>query len=140
VGEITKVILIRTIPVGQFLNDKIGMEMSISGDESPEEQLSLLKKRIDEWHRKEYPHIYQEETYPQSFPNPNRFERITDSKEPMTVIYEKGPIAIATDNTLEAIKTAPTLEILKSFKIIASSDPSKVLYNAYNKRLKELVS
>lgn len=43
-------------------------------------------------------------------------------------------------DTLTAIKTAPTLEELKTYKTIASLDKSKdqSIYNAYCKRLKEL--
>lgn len=41
-------------------------------------------------------------------------------------------------DTLAQIQTAPNLETLKSFKVIASSDPTRELYNAYCLRMKEL--
>ena len=120
--KITTVSLSKTIPTGPYMNDKIGLEATLSPGESEFEALDMLNKTIDEWHKKSNPHLYQEEKYPQ----------------PMTVVYEKSPIAMATSNTLEAIKTAATLEELKSYKLVASVD--KELYNVYNQRVKDLTN
>lgn len=78
-----------------------------------------------------------QETYPQPFPNPNRFDKITDSKESMTIIYQQGSGTELADY-LANIQTAVSLDELKSYKLLAAND--KTLYNAYNQRLKELTN
>lgn len=42
--------------------------------------------------------------------------------------------------TLWLIQNAPDLDALKAFKLLASSDPTKVLYEAYMLRLKQLTN
>lgn len=141
---IEKVTYQKAFATGPFLQEKIGIEIFVTPDDDADMVFKMAKDRVDAWHKEANPHLYQEETYPQSFPNPNRFDHITDSKNPMQVTYQNGAIPIISEdkgkpeNTLYLIQNAPTLEILKTFKVIASSNPSKVLYNAYCQRIKEL--
>lgn len=112
---------------GEFLQHKPGLGCEITGDTTDDEALDMLEKLLNKWHTKK------------TFGTP--FE----SLKPETVVYSSiATIPIISEDkgkpgdTLTEIQNAPTLEILKTFKVIASSDPSKVLYNAYCARLKQL--
>ena len=68
--KVEKVTFQTTYNIGPFLNTKVGFEAtvdqqtigvnggSIRGEE-PGEVLSKLRILADEWHKKEYPHLYQ---------------------------------------------------------------------------------
>lgn len=142
--KITKVSYQKTYSIGPYLTDRVGFEAEPSNDwvredgklewETPEIILSRLENLADEWHKKEHPHLYQQEVKGFGDLPENQKTKVTFGPPP-TIEYEKEPAP----NYLTLIQEAPDLDALKSFKVIASSDPTKELYNAYNKRLKELI-
>lgn len=87
----------------------------------------MIEKLLDKWHTKKTSGTPFESLKPEIV--------VYSSVTTIPIISEdKGK----PEDTLYLIQNAPTLEILKTFKVIASSDPSKVLYNAYCERLKYL--
>lgn len=136
--KIERITFGKTIAMPGYNNDKPEIEATLEDGDTLESVLSALNKRLTDWHKAEYPHLYQEENkQPWMGPEVNAPRQTIEFRrvESIPIISEdKGD----PDETLRLIQNAPTLEILKTFKVIASSDPSKVLYNAYYKRIGEL--
>lgn len=119
--------------IGPYLQERPGVNADVILDEGEDQEecalkvLHYLKSITDKFHMQANPHMYKE-----------------GALTPLT--YAPTPLAeIQTDkadpaSTLGLIQNAPNLEILKSFKVIASSDPTKELYNAYCLRMKELAN
>ena len=136
--KITKVSYQKTYSIGPYLTDRVGFEADLGDNESCTEALAQLRKEADDWHIKTNPHSYQES---ESMRGQIIRETIKGAAQSSLPIGPPAPMQIEKDNPediLDLIQNAPSLEVLKTFKVLASSDPSKVLYNAYNKRLKEL--
>lgn len=142
--EITKISHGLTIGNLKYGNVKPGVvEATLKPGETMEDALDELDNRLNAWHRKKYPHLYQEEQYPQPFPNnPDpRFHHMTSGQISTEITYgplpiiskeeEPGPLA-----TMMGIENAKSLEELKSFKLLINND--KQLYDAYCQKLKEL--
>lgn len=138
--KIEKVSISRTIPTGPYMNDKISMEASLHGGESHETVLDNLSYLINEWHKKSNPHLYQEGVQqPKELGHGFAAHLVPGVNQSM---QQSHPV-IKTETSdpahiLTAIQSAPTLEELKTYKTLAASDPTKILYNAYNQRIKEL--
>ena len=60
--KIDKVTFQTTYNIGPFLNVKVGFEASVSDGENEFAALTTLKQTADEWHKLEYPHLYQEQS------------------------------------------------------------------------------
>lgn len=135
---IEKVTYQKAFATGPFLQEKIGIEIFVTPDDDADTVFKMAKDRVDAWHKEANPHLYQEENkQPWMGPEVNAPRQTIEFRrvESIPIISEdKGD----PDETLRIIQNAPTIEILKTFKVIASSDPSKVLYNAYYKRIGEL--
>jgi len=61
--KIEKVTYQKTYSIGPYLTERIGFEASSEGipGDHPHEMLSMLRESADAWHRKNNPHLYQEE-------------------------------------------------------------------------------
>ncbi len=129
--KITTVSLSRTIPTGAYMNDKITMEASLHPGESHETVLDNLSHLINDWHKKANPHLYDNGVNGSDLPAHLKTE-ITFGPPPTIQTERADP-----NDTLALIQNAPSLEILTTFKLLASKD--KDLYAAYNLRLKQLV-
>lgn len=104
---IEKLFYQKTVCVGQFLFDKIGGEATIDPGQTPDEVLSNLNKTVTDWHRKEYPHLYQE---PPAWANtPVAAPRQKIELLP-TISKDKERIEIAIDNA----ETIADLQYLRS--------------------------
>lgn len=103
-----------------------------------EDALDELDERLNAWHKKRYPHLYQEEKlieYAKGKSDEGVRMPLQFNQPPHIIEYEKEP---STD-ILSAIQSATTLEELKTFKTIAGSPGNEELYKAYNSRVKELM-
>lgn len=129
---IEKVTYQKAFATGPFLQEKIGIEIFVTPDDDADMVFKMAKDRVDAWHKEANPHLYQEgPVEAQPFVRSN----YQSSEKELKIEYINTD---TTADTLTEIQNALTLEILKTFKVIASSDPSKVLYNAYCQRIKEL--
>jgi hypothetical protein len=130
-----------TIGDNKFGNSRPGVvEASIKNGRTLEEALDELDERLNCWHRKRYPTLYQE-TKPLEFvpQNPESY-RQTDRFMP-EVVRDIPIISKDSDNhneTLELIQNAPDMEALLSFKLLANNNA--ILYAAYCERLKYLLA
>ena len=137
---VRKVAFEKTIGMPNYSNDRpIVLEADLEPGETKEQAWTRMNQDMIAWHKAEYPHLYQPENvtsgyYSTDLPNP-----------PITTYPAPGIINIQDEKTdcndiLVLIRTAPTLEELKTYKTLASADQSKerTLYSAYNQRLKTL--
>lgn len=146
---VRKVAFEKTIGMPNYSNDRpIIVEADLEPGETKEDAWTQINQDMIAWHKKEYPHLYQErETYPKPYDGRDRFDHVTSGQLPPTeVTYGPPPVINIQDektqpvDVLTAIHNAPTLEELRTFKAMASADKSKdqTLYNTYCQRLKEL--
>lgn len=131
----------------KFGNTRPGVvEATLKPGYTLEDALDELDERLTSWHKKRYPHLYQEpETYPKPYDGKDRFQYVTSGQlPPQQVTFSGGPTVIeyekepATDY-LSLIQSAATPESLKEYKLIAGQPGNEELYKAYNKRVKELI-
>lgn len=121
--EIIKISHGLTIGDLKYGNARPGVvEATLKPGETMEQALDELDERLNAWHRKRYPHLYEEEAKP--------------TNQPIGIIHVENTPADG-DEALSLIKNAPSLEILSTFRLIAGSG-NEVLYKAYNQRVKEL--
>lgn len=124
--KIERITFGKTIAMPGYNNDKPEVEAILEPGETLEQALSALNKRLADWHKAEYPNLYQEskpmEGYVKSdFTVPNQAFHVdrTQAEDPLILI-----------------QNAPDMVALSSFKLIVSTNQD--LYKAYCKRLKEL--
>jgi hypothetical protein len=127
--DITKISHGLTIGDLKFGNARPGIvEATLKPGETLEQALDELDERLTAWHRKRYPHLYQEgEKKIGDFPK----SEVTYGPLPIISKDTEEP-----ENTLELIENAPDMAALASFKLLASRTPE--FYKAYCDRLKYL--
>lgn len=103
-----------------YLQHKPGLECEITGDTTEEEALDMLENILDKWHTKKTSGTPFEKLKPETSVTSSIVQ--TEKSDP--------------NDTLALIQNAPALEILKTFKLLSSTD--KTLYEAYCTRIKEL--
>lgn len=135
--DITKISHGLTIGDLKFGNARPGVvEATLKPGETMEQALDELDERLNAWHRKRYPHQYQEkETYPKPYDGRDRFHEITSGQLQPTVI-DYGKHDASPEGIIGDIKRSETLEELKTYKLLAGTDKST--YDAYCQRIKEL--
>ena len=113
------------------------VEAILEGDETPEQAWSEMNRRMIAWHQKEYPALYEEkEPWIPGHEFPSHMKtQITFDRQPAPVI-DYGKIERSEPDALSGILAASTLDELKTYKMVASTDKS--LYSAYCNRIKEL--
>jgi len=60
--KITTVNYQKVFPLGQYVNERIGVEIQCDGLESPEDCLITAKSMVERFHKENNPHLYQETT------------------------------------------------------------------------------
>lgn len=141
--DVTKISHGLTIGDLKFGNARPGVvEATLKPGETMEEALDQLDDRLNAWHRKRYPHLYQEEKYPQPFPNPDRFTHMTSGQIPPTKVEFGGPPPVLNieeerKEVMDTIDKCATLEELKAWKSHNQTVHGKI-HNHYTKRLNEL--
>jgi|ERR1700677_536675 len=119
-----------TIGDNKFGNSRPGVvEATLKPGKTLEDALDELDDRLNAWHRKKYPHLYQESKQPETVRSftpqqtgPSVMEIQTERSDP--------------NDTMALIQNAPSMEVLTTFKLLAEND--KDLYAAYCHRLKQL--
>lgn len=130
--NIIKVSYEKLFPTAPYLNEKIGFEAEINEEkETPEQVLSQLSEIAEEWHKANNPHLYQEIK-----PATSGYASAALPIQVPEIYYTEQ---IPSTDVLSLIQTAPDLETLKSFKVIAGSPGNEELYKAYNNRVAELI-
>lgn len=145
--KIEKITFGKTIARPGYNNDKPEVEVILEPGETLEQVLSALNKRLTDWHKAEYPHLYQEhesmrgvqETYPQPFPDPKRHGHMTSGQlSPQQVTYGPTPeINIQHERIQIGIENAATVEELKAVKVDHPLMPASLML-AYNSKMEEL--
>jgi uncharacterized cupredoxin-like copper-binding protein len=113
--NITTVSYAKLFPLGAFINEKIGVEISISEGEDARFALSEAKKLVHEFHFEQNKELYE-----------MKGTTVT-TIEPELV----GELAIIND-----IKSCKELKVLESYRLIVKNNPE--LQEAYDNKLKEL--
>ena len=138
--RIIKVTYQKSFVTGPFLQERIGFEAEIDeSEDSVTAALSDLRALAEGWHNNSNPHLHQEEKYPQPFPDPNRWEHMTDLKTPMKTTFESSPMPIIDRSSKEkleiAIDNADSIETLSALKEEASKHGLVSQYMAQLKKL-----
>lgn len=111
--EITKITFGKTIAMPGYNNDKPEVEAILEDGDTLESVLSALNKRLTDWHKIEYPHLYQESNtggIKFEYPQMRQTDRVAPGghafREFLPVIskdYERMEIEIDNASTLEEL-------------------------------------
>jgi hypothetical protein len=148
--KIDRITYQKTFAAGPYLNEKIGVEISLDEGEEKELAFRLAQITVEEFHKQANPHLYppesmrgvQEGNGIPYVPLANAGQSLGRFNMPSV----SPPIEINLQEErqkdgighLLAIQCSPSLDDLKTYKTLANSDPTKKLYDAYCQRLKEL--
>jgi hypothetical protein len=125
---ITSVTYSRKYPTGPFLNETIGVEITLVENQDPLEALAEAKKLTDTFHEQANPHLYDGFTG----------REVVYAETGLPVQFESEQLPI-TDLSEE--RTAITIENAQSLEELASVKPKdKSLMPIYVKKLKELTN
>jgi hypothetical protein len=135
--QITTVSYQRTYNLGAYNSEKIGLEASIDEGEDIQFAICNLKHECDEIHKKNHPHLYQEQET--AFPyNPNNPEY----GMPTTTSNMSQPIdnqQLTQEQKINNLINQSTSKVeLEQWKLLAHNSKYPSLKEAYTNRLNEL--
>lgn len=125
--KIEKINYQRAYVTGPFLQDKLGIEISIDTDrgETPEAAYSWGKEIMDNWHKQNNPHL--------------EGITITDAPGPPREIQiEKTPEQQRIADLIKDINSCKEVKVLESYRFIAKQTDE--LMAAYDNKMNELIS
>lgn len=113
----------------QYLNQRLGGEIVLEEGETMADGWRKLKKQADDFHRENYPHLYQTH-------NP-----IIISEPPYGMTEQIPEVKIqrpsnATEGIIFDIDSVTDIKVLGSYKLMAKTNPA--INQAYQNKLKEL--
>lgn len=111
----------KLFPIGIYQNVRIGVEVQISGEESPTEALTAAKDMVEKWFKETYPHVGEVVTY--ADPEVSAIPVKKDSKE------------AAEQRVVDAIKSCVSVKGVEAFGLLARNNP--FIRSAYENKLKE---
>ena len=128
--EITKISHGLTIGDLKYGNARPGVvEATLKPGETLEQALDELDERLNAWHKKRYPHLYQEE-YPKPWPEKG-FSDLPDRMKTEITFPQSGSASIIAD-----IYSCTELKVLESYRIIAKAKPEfQAAYDQQHKKL-----
>lgn len=115
---ITTVTYQKTYPIGPFLNEKIGIEISLGENQDAKEALSEAKKLADQFHQEANPHLYNGSQQPEPEVLP-------------TVQVERKQSQLEND-----IRSCTEIKVLEAYKLLVSNKPD--LKKAYDETIEKL--
>ncbi len=122
---ITSISYNRTYAIGPFLNEKIGVEISLDENQCPLEALAEAKKITDQFHLDANPNMADQNTAPIiNEPLPER--QVEKPDEPFKPL-----------NIQDQISTCQSSIVLKALKGLCKTESDKLLYE---NKLEELLS
>lgn len=113
---VRKVAFKKTIGMPNYSNDiPIVVEADLEPGETKEQAWTKINQDMIEWHKKEYPHLYED--------------------APITKV-KSGPKEKTMLTLVSDINSCQEIKVLESYKLMVRADPQ--LQAAYDNRLKEL--
>lgn len=122
--KIDRITYQKIFPTGMmYLNHKIGIEIQLDSDDSPDEAFEVAKKTVEQWNLES---------------NPGMATAMEYMKHEVPVLgtkqVEKDSKESATQRIIDQINQCPDIVVLESFKLIAKSNPE--IQIAYDNKLK----
>lgn len=135
--DITKISHGLTIGDLKFGNARPGIvEATLKPGETMEDALDELDERLNAWHRKRYPHLYQEPVVTSGY-----IHSKLPTQEPMTytpqiISVEKEPEERTIGIAIADIYSCESLKVLETYRLMSKSKPE--LQAAYTQRFAKL--
>lgn len=116
----------KVFPLGQYINERIGVEIQVDPDESEVDALREAKRIVEQFHKDNNPQLYTETP-------------IHREKEDLFAVAIQSP-KNQPHSTIEAINSCTTLKVLQEFDLIVQNMSKKYpeIKEAYDNKLKEL--
>lgn len=139
--KITSVNYQKVFPLGQYINERIGVEIQVDPDESEVDALREAKRIVEQFHKDNNPQLYTEtpiqpQYFNGSFPiHDKEGNRIHSGVNIEPITPKTQP-----HSTIEAINSCTTLKVLQEFDLIVQNMGKKYpeIQEAYDNKLKEL--
>lgn len=126
--KITTINYQKVFPLGAYVNEKIGLEMSVDDGDNIDEAFKTAKKVVEIWHRNSNPGLEVQVNYAAVPGHPEYVEPSPQEK--------KDSKQSAEEKMIQAISTCTSIETLSTFKLLVKNN--EVFQKAYNERLKQL--
>lgn len=142
--KITTVNYQKVFPLGQYINERIGVEIQVDPDESEIEALREAKRIVEQFHKDNNPQLYSEpKEYPYQLEGgawvTKQKNEILGDKIFISDMPPSNP-KNQPHSTIEAISSCTTLKVLQEFDLIVQNMGKKYpeIKDAYDNKLKEL--
>lgn len=137
--KITTVNYQKVFPLGQYINERIGVEIQVDPDESEVEALRQAKRIVEQFHKDNNPQLYTETPSNSLHWDVLSIQQITKT-ENSDYLDIKTPPKPKPHSTIEAINTCTNLKTLQEFDLIVKNMSNKYpeIKEAYDNKLKEL--
>lgn len=123
-------------PTWQFLNCDIGFEIDVPEGENPLEKMKELKNLAAEFHKQEFPHLYQDNKMVGDFISPSPAIHAQTDYHISDFPNEKSSKERTIDALIQDINSCKEIKVLESYRLIVKKYPE--LEDAYNLKLKSL--
>lgn len=124
--KVTSINYQKVFPLGQYINERIGVEIQVDANEDENECLRQAKLLVERFHKDNNPHLYQEQ----------ESEPIVIYGEPLRKSSDKKP---QIESYIDDILAVTDPEKLKNeWSLLAKSNPK--LQQAYESKLKQLTN
>jgi hypothetical protein len=120
--KITTINYQKVFPLGQYINERLGIEIEVSELDDPLEVYKEAKRIIEEAHRAMNPQL--------------EYESIPSTTQPPIPEQKPQPEERRIGNIVEDINSCENLKVLETYKFIAKQKPE--FQEAYEKKFREL--
>lgn len=124
----------KVFPLGQYINERIGVEIQVDPDESEVDALREAKRIVEQFHKDNNPQLYTET------PIVDYTNFSVNNVDSAPDMEQKTPPKTQPHSTIEAINSCTTLKVLQEFDLIVQNMGKKYpeIQEAYDNKLKEL--
>lgn len=123
---IEKITYAKVFPLGQYINERIGVEIQVEETDDAKMVLEKAKSMVERWHIDTNPHLYLDHV-------PDSFVSVTlppGQREP------DAPPLSQMEIMKKEINSCKELKVLESYRLIVKNNPE--LQETYNQKLKDL--
>lgn len=119
----------KTIPTGQYQNEKVGIEFDLDDTDNPEEALSKAKALVEKWHRENNPGLYVEVNQEWA----KAWEKLPTATPPLP----EQPITIS-GVSIESIQSCTDIKTLSLYEMlidrVKDAEEKRKLFLAYDEQ------
>lgn len=128
--KVTSINYQKVFPLGQYINERIGVEIQVDENDNPDECLIAAKSMVERFHKEKNPYLYQDQTPTTVFTVPENWQPGLHVTAPEKLTPDQE-----TENLISEIENA-TPDTILSFRLPAARNQRTM--GAFNRKKKQL--